>query len=71
METEFLDLVVKYNLQKKLENGDRQAIEFVMNEFQRLEGIIRDYEIVMKQTVEKLNSKSFKKPRNYETYQLS
>lgn len=62
METEFIGLIEKMHLQKKLEQGDTKAIDLVMNEFQRLEGIIRDYEIVMKQTVEKLNSKTFKTP---------
>lgn len=62
MESEFIGLIEKMNLQKKLEQGDAKAIDLVMNEFQRLEGIIRDYEIVMKQTVEKLNSRTFKTP---------
>jgi len=62
METEFIGLIEKMHLQKKLEQGDAKAIDLVMNEFQRLEGIIRDYEIVMKQTVEKLNSRTFKTP---------
>lgn len=62
METEFTDLVQKFHLAKKLEEGNKDAIDYVMNEMSRLESIIRDYEIGLKQAKEKLDSVTFKKP---------
>jgi len=62
METEFIGLLAKRDLFIKLEQGDKKAIEFTLEEISRLESIIRDYEIVLKISREKLESSTFKKP---------
>lgn len=63
METEFISIPDKANLQIKLEQGDKEAIKIVLVEIQRLEAIIRDYELGMEMLQNKFKSKTFKYPQ--------
>ena len=64
MEATFLNIIEKHNLQQELEKGDTEAIKKVFNELGRLESLIRDYEIQIKQVVRVFESKTFKNPQN-------
>lgn len=62
MKTEFISLMDKLLLKQKLQKGQDDAIDIVLNEFDRLEAIIKDYEMGMAQVTNVLNSTTFKKP---------
>lgn len=47
-----------------LQLGEKEAITTVMDELNRLESVIKDYEIGIKQINDKFNSKIFKRPKN-------
>ena len=47
-----------------LQLGEKEAITTVMDELNRLESVIKDYEIGIKQIHDKFNSKIFKRPKN-------
>lgn len=60
--TEFLPMDKKADLMKALESGDKNAIKNVINELDRLESIIKGYEVAMSQITKALDSTTFKKP---------
>lgn len=67
MKTQFLSIVEKAELARKIEAGDTTAMEYMLNEMDRLESIIRDYEIVIGMVAAKLEPSVFKTPKPYET----
>lgn len=62
METKYLTISEKIRIMTALEKGDKSAIRAVMDEIQRLESIIKDYEVGIRVINEKFNSKIFKTP---------
>ena len=60
METEFIVFTDKLKLTIALEKGNKDAIRICIDEIQRLESIIRDYEIVITQARYRYDSRSFK-----------
>jgi len=62
MKTEFIDLIKKIDLQIRIKNNDEEAIKLIFLEIERLETIIRDYEIGLESAVNKLNNNLFKQP---------
>lgn len=60
--TEFLDITEKAFLMSQIEQGNIKAAQKLLSEIDRLESRIRDYEVGMNGIVEKLTSKTFKKP---------
>ena len=62
IETEFIPITQKAVLIKALQNGEKEAITTVMDELNRLENVIKDYEIGIKQLNNKFNGKIFKRP---------
>lgn len=65
MKAEFLTLSEKDTLYGKLLKGDKTAIEETINEIERLENIIRDYEMGTELLMSKANSTLYKKPKIY------
>jgi len=68
MKTEFLSTRQKINLQ---DNPDREKVMYLMNELDRLEIIIRNYETGIEMLNEKASSESFKKPYYNDKFQNS
>lgn len=64
METKFISITEKAALIVALQLGEKEAITTVMDELNRLESVIKDYEIGIKQINDKFNSKTFKRPKN-------
>jgi len=62
MEANFYSITDKMFLIKQLEQGEEDAIKHVINEIQRLESIIKDYEVAFKICSDKVESKTFKTP---------
>jgi len=62
MKTEFIDLIKKIDLQIRIKNNDEEAIKLIFLEIERLETIIRDYEIGLESAANKLNNNLFKQP---------
>ena len=60
METIFLTPIEKGKI---LEKDNVQALNTLLNEIDRLESIIRDYEIVMRQVSERYSNPLFKTPK--------
>ena len=46
-----------------LQRGEKEAIQTIINELGRLESVIKDYEIGIKQINNKFNNKTFKLPK--------
>lgn len=63
METKFLNISDRVRLQIALEKGDKKAITDVFDEMSRLEIIIKDYEIGIRQINSKYTNKFLKKPK--------
>jgi archaellum component FlaC len=64
METKFISITEKAALMVALQLGEKDAIQTVMDELNRLESVIKDYEIGIRQINDKFNSKTFKRPSN-------
>lgn len=62
METEFLSMTDKAVLLSKISIGGQDAAKTLINEIQRLESVIKDYELGVKLLNDKFNNKTFKKP---------
>jgi hypothetical protein len=62
MAAEFLNGITKNRIIDGLMLGDKKSIVTIIDEVDRLEKIIRDYESGMMQVVQTLNSDTFKKP---------
>lgn len=62
METKFLNISDKVRLQIALEKGDKKAITATFDEIARLESIIKDYEIGIRQVNSKYTDKLLKNP---------
>ncbi len=62
METNFIDLNKKMIIIEELKSGDAKSIKLIFDEIQRLESIIRDYELGIRLLNEKFESKTFKQP---------
>lgn len=60
IKTEFAPLAVKMYLSEKLKDGDPKSIEKVFNELDRLESIIKDYEMLFNAINVRQESKTFK-----------
>lgn len=58
--TEFAPITVKAYLVKKLEQGDKETINKFLRELDRLEAIIKDYEMAFNAINSKQESKIFK-----------
>lgn len=65
MKVEFISFEDKRKIAFALSDAkvDDKICEFIFNEMQRLEGIIRDYEIGIGQIIDKSESKTFKTPK--------
>jgi len=61
METQFIPLTKKIKLQISLETGNKEAIMICIDEIQRLESIVRDYELIIQLAKSKSDSTTFKK----------
>jgi len=68
METEFYSLTEKRHIMDMLESGDKKAVKIVINEIQRLEGVIKDYEIAFGICASKIDCHTFKKPTPINNY---
>ncbi len=62
MKAQFLTLSKKQELYDKLKQGDKAAIKAVIDEIQRLESIILNYESAFDFVQNKLESTTFKTP---------
>lgn len=66
MECQFLDFKKKNEIYDKIVNSNieekEQLVELVLNEIQRLESVIKDYEVSMNQIAKTIESKTFKTP---------
>lgn len=62
MATTFISITDKSKLVDKLKTGDKKAISYMLHEIDRLESIIRDYEIGIKSLNDKMTGKTFKEP---------
>lgn len=60
--TEFWTLTDKANLYNMLKPAGEEATKVVINELQRLESVIRDYEIALESAKYKLEGEMSKKP---------
>ncbi len=63
MKTQFTSILDKAKIAKRLESGDKDAIDWALNEMQRLESLIRDFEVAFDAMDGKRNSKTFKTPQ--------
>jgi len=63
METKFISTNKKIALMVALQRGEKEAIQTIINELGRLESVIKDYEIGIKQINDKFNNKTFKLPK--------
>lgn len=63
METKFISTNKKIALMVALQRGEKEAIQTIINELGRLESVIKDYEIGIKQINNKFNNKTFKLPK--------
>jgi hypothetical protein len=64
MKPEFLRINDKAILMVKLENGNVDAIKYVLNEINRLENLVKNYETIIDQVNYISESKTFKIPEN-------
>jgi len=62
MKPEFLSIDDKAILMVKLEKGNIDAIKYLFNEINRLENLIKNYEIIIDQMNHFSESKLFKTP---------
>lgn len=62
MEAKFLNISDKVRLKIGIESGDKKSINAAFDEIARLESIIRDYEIGIRQINIKFTDKTFKTP---------
>lgn len=62
METKFISITEKIILMKNLEDGNLKSIRIIFDEINRLESIVRDYEIGIRVINEKFAGKTFKTP---------
>ena len=65
MTTRFINLGDKRTLMDAMINGSKNAAEYAIAEIQRLESIIRDYEMVIDMATEKVLSNTFKTPKPF------
>jgi len=65
METQFLSTIQKGQLIHKLLQGDDSATTTIIKEIDRLESVIRDYELGMRLMHDKFENKTFKIPQDY------
>ena len=67
MKCEFLDFKKKKEIYDKIINSDIEdkelLSEIILNEIQRLESVIKDYEIAMNQVSNAIESTIFKSPK--------
>ena len=61
--TNFLSIIDKSKLYSLAQNGNKEGIELLINEIDRLESIIKDYEIGINQLLHKYNDKIIKNPK--------
>jgi hypothetical protein len=61
MPAQFITLDDKMKIYQNIE--DKKVKDFVINELQRLESIIKDYEIVLQSAHERYIGKSFNNPK--------
>lgn len=66
METKFLPITDKVKIKVAMEKaGLKNLSTFVLDELNRLEAIIKNYEIGIKSSAQKLSDKTFKKPKPF------
>jgi len=66
MKTEFIELSTKREIMNRLESGDTLMIPYVINEIERLENIVRDYELGMEMVADRLNNtRTYKTPNKF------
>ena len=65
MKAEFLTIDDKVSIKERIESGDKSVFKDVINEIERLESIIRDYEIAFDVVMGKVESKTNKSPKWY------
>ena len=62
MKASFLQITDKAKLMNQIESGDKEALKFLIRELDRLECLVRDYELSFDGIINRVESKSFKKP---------
>jgi len=65
METQFTSITQKGELIDRLRKGDDSAISYVINEIDRLESVIKNYELSFSQAAKVYYGNSFKQPKNF------
>lgn len=63
MEAIFIPFDQKRAIIDRIDSGDKKAALILIAEIDRLESIVKDYEIGLRAGAEKLKSESFKKPQ--------
>ena len=60
METTFLSPLDKGKLINRIEAGDKEAVRLIITEMDRLEGLVKDYELGIRLIRDKFESRTFK-----------
>lgn len=62
METTFLSPLDKGKLMTRIENGDKEALDQLIREMDRLESLVKDYELGIRIIKDKFESRISKSP---------
>ena len=68
METTFVSMPDKIVLMKKLKDLDEKAIEFVFKKFDRLESLVKGYELANYAIQRQMDVDTFKEPTEFPKY---
>jgi hypothetical protein len=62
-ETKFLSFTEKLRLANSIENGGKESLKFLINELDRLEQLLKGYEIIIRQAYDRAKSDYNKTPK--------
>jgi nitrogen-specific signal transduction histidine kinase len=62
MKVQFITITQKADLIKRIESGDKEAVNILIREMDRLESLVKDFEIVIETAVGRYNSTLHKTP---------
>jgi hypothetical protein len=63
MKTSFIDLTTKHKIREDAFKGDKVSINILIEEIDRLESLIKDYEIVLEMVESRIKSDRNKNPK--------
>lgn len=66
MKVQFIPITEKAKLLAGIKSGDEKAADILIREIDRLESLVKDFEIVIETAVSRYNTDLYKQPEKYQ-----